>query len=122
MHKGILQAVAYARSMTTDVRALHVTLDPKGTGQIKEDWTKFGADIPLVILESPYRSLVEPITEYIDEATEDSPDLLVTVIVPQAVPKKWWQGMLHSNAAVPLKLALAGRKNVVITNIRYFIT
>ncbi|MCW5940484.1 MAG: APC family permease [Fimbriimonadaceae bacterium] len=122
MHKGILQAVAYARSMTTDVRALHVTLDPKGTGRIKEDWAKFGADIPLVILESPYRSLVEPITEYIDEAIEDSPDLLVTVIVPQAVPKKWWQGMLHSNAAVPLKLALAGRKNVVITNIRYFIT
>jgi amino acid transporter len=122
MHKGILQAVAYARSMSSDVRALHVTLDPKGTGQIKEDWQRFGADIPLVILESPFRSLVEPITEYIDETLADAPDLFITVIVPQAVPKKWWQGMLHSNAAVPLKLALAGRKNVVVTNIRYFIT
>lgn len=121
LHKGILQAISYAESMTKDVRALHVTLDPKGTDQIKREWTAFGIDFPLVILESPYRSLIEPITDYIDQALAEDPDQMITVIVPQAVPKHWWQGLLHNNAAVALKLALASRKNVVVTNVRYFL-
>lgn len=121
LHKGILQAISYAKSMARDVRALHVTLDPQSAQTIKQDWNKFGADMPLVILESPYRSLVEPVIEYIDQAIEENPDSLITIIVPQAVPKKWWQGLLHNNAAVPLKLALKSRKNLVITNVRYFL-
>lgn len=120
LHKGILQAVGYAQSMTRDVRALHVTLDIKGD-TIKEDWNRFGIDIPLVILESPYRSLLEPITDYIDETISEDPSCMITVIVPQAVPKHWYQGLLHNNAAVPLKWALRSRKNVVITNVRYFL-
>lgn len=121
MHRGILQAIAYARSLSTDVRAVHVTLDPAGTGQIKEDWNRFGADMPLVILASPYRSLIEPLIEYIDEALDEDPDAFITVIVPQAVPKRWYHGILHNNIAVALKLALASRKNVVVTNVRYFL-
>ena len=65
--------------------------------------------------------LIEPVTDYIDQALEEDPDQMITVIVPQAVPKHWWQGLLHNNAAVALKLALASRKNVVITNVRYFL-
>jgi amino acid transporter len=121
LHRGILHAIAYARSMTHDVRAIHVTLDPRSTGQIKEDWNRFGADIPLVILESPYRSLVDPIIEYIDQALAEDPDAMITVIVPQAIPKRWYHSILHNNAAVLLKIALAGRKNVVVTNVRYFL-
>lgn len=122
LHKGILQAIAYARAMAKDVRALHVTIDPNNVGQVKTDWNRFGADMPLVILESPYRSLIEPIIDYVDQALAENPTMMVTVIVPQAVPKYWWQGILHNNAAVALKLALAGRKNVVITNVRYFLS
>lgn len=121
VHRGILRAIAYAQSMTKDVRALHVTIDPSTVHTVKEDWARFGADIPLVILASPYRSLIEPIIEYIDEAIAEEPGIMVTVIVPQAVPKRWWQGLLHNNAALGLKIALAGRKNVVITNVRYFL-
>ena len=121
IHRGVLQAIAYAKSMAKDVRALHVTLDSSTVGQVKEDWNRFGADIPLVILESPYRSLVEPITEYIDEAIAEDPHIMITVIVPQAVPRRWYQGLLHNNVAVPLKYALGARKNVVITNVRYFL-
>lgn len=121
LHKGVLKAIAYSKAMTKDVRAIHVTLDPKNAGQIKEDWSRFGADIPLVILESPYRSLLQPIVEYIDQTIAEDPDMMVTVIVPQAVPKYWWHGLLHNNAAVALKLALASRKNVVVTNVRYFL-
>lgn len=121
LHKGILQAISYAQAMTRDVRAVHVTLDSKNVSQIKNDWAKFGADMPLVILESPYRSLVEPIVEYIDQTLAEDPQQMVTVIVPQAIPKNWLQSILHSNAAVPLKIALGKRKNVVITNVRYFL-
>ncbi|MCU0315901.1 MAG: APC family permease [Fimbriimonadaceae bacterium] len=122
MHKGILQAIAYAQALSTDVRAMHVTLDQKSVGQIKKDWTTFGADIPLVILESPYRSLVDPILEYVDQAIEENPDLMVTVIVPQAMPKYPWHSLLHSNAATSIKRALGSRKNVVVTNVRYFLS
>jgi amino acid transporter len=121
VHRGILQAIAYAKSMARDVRAIHVTLDPKSVGTVKADWDRFGADIPLVILDSPYRSLTEPIIEYIDQAIAEDPDGMITVIVPQAVPKRWYHGLLHNNVAVPLKFALASRKNVVITNVRYFL-
>lgn len=121
IHRGVLQAIAYAKSMAKDVRALHVTLDPNTVGQIKQDWNRFGADIPLVILESPYRSLIEPITDYVDQAIAEEPGIMITVIVPQAVPKRWYQGLLHNNVAVPLKIALGARKNVVITNVRYFL-
>jgi len=121
MHKGILQAIAYSKALTKDVRAIHVTLDPSSAKQIKEQWNDFGSDIPLVILESPYRSLIRPIVEYVDQTLAESPDHMVTVIVPQAIPRRWWQGLLHSNIALLLKLALASRKNVVISNVRYFL-
>lgn len=121
MHRGILHAISYAKTLATDVRALHVTLDPANTDAIKADWNTYGADIPLVILESPYRSLIDPITDYIDESLAEESDTMITVIVPQAVPKRWWHGLLHNNAAIPLKIALASRKNVVVTNVRYFL-
>lgn len=121
VHRGILHAIAYARAMAKDVRAVHVTLDKTNVERVKADWTRFSADMPLVILESPYRSLIDPIIAYVDQALAENPDHIVTVIVPQAVPKRWWQSILHTNAAVGLKLALGSRKNVVITNVRYFL-
>ncbi len=121
LHKGIVESIQYSKALTQDVRALHVTLDPKKVGPMKEAWNQFGADIPLVILESPYRSLVEPVVEYVDLMLEQDPDLKVTVVVPQAVPKHWYQRLLHSNVAIPLNMALARRKNVAVTNVRYFL-
>lgn len=122
VHKGILRSIAYAQSLSHDVRGIHVTLSPQGVDKVKGAWTKFGADIPLVILESPYRSLVKPVLDYVDDMTAADPDLMVTVIVPQAVPKYPWHTILHNNAAVLFKRALGGRKNVVITNVRYFLS
>jgi hypothetical protein len=121
LHRGILHAISYAKSVTEDVRALHVTLDSKGAQAVKEDWNRFGVDLPLIILESPYRSLVDPVIDYIDQINEEDPDVMITVIVPQAIPKKFWHNILHNNAAIPLKMALQSRPNVVITNVRYFL-
>jgi amino acid transporter len=121
VHRGILHAIAYARNLSTDIRALHVVIDPRTVEPAKEAWTRYVRDIPLIILESPYRSLVEPITSYVDEMLSAHKDQTVTVIVPQAVPRYWWQGILHNNAAASLKRQLANRERVVITNVRYFL-
>jgi amino acid transporter len=124
LHKGILQAISYSKALTDDTRAIHVTLGRDHTGTIKKEWQAFGEDIPLVILESPYRSLIRPIIDYIDETLrehEGDKDHMVTVIVPQAVPKTWLQRFLHSNIAFSLKLALRSKPNVVVTNVRYFL-
>lgn len=121
MHRGILESIGYAKSLTKDVRALHVTIDPKSVPAFKEDWNKFGSDLPLVVLESPYRSLIEPILEYIDATLESDPELMITVIVPQGVAPRWWHKFLHNNAALWLKRALGTRERVVVTNVRYFV-
>ncbi|MCA1948125.1 MAG: amino acid permease, partial [Armatimonadetes bacterium] len=122
LHKGTLRAIAYSQSLTNDCRALHVTLDPESAESIKREWNRLRVNMPLVILESPYRSLVEPVLEYIDQAIEDDPEAMITVIVPQGVPPKWYQAILHSNVASLLKIALGSRRNVVITNVRYFLS
>ncbi|GMV35656.1 MAG: amino acid transporter [Fimbriimonadales bacterium] len=119
LHIGTIAALNYARSIGLDCRALHVSVNPAKTQELKRDWERYNFGIPLVILESQYRSLVDPIIEYVDETLKESPDRWVTVIVPEAVPAKWWHRALHNNAAVPIKLALSQRKRVVITNVRY---
>jgi len=121
VHKGILQALEYVKAFSQDVRALHVVINPDNVDAVKREWDEYVGDLPLVILESPYRSLVEPIIEYIDAAIEERPDRMLTVVVPQAVPKYWWQSILHNNSAEPIRRALAARRNVVITNVRYFL-
>jgi amino acid transporter len=123
LHRGLLKAISYAKAMTNDVRAIHVTLDPMQARVTKEQWAQFGADIPLVILDSPYRSLVGPVIEYVDQTIEEArdPNHMVTVIVAEAVPKNRLQQLLHSNLALFLKLALGRRRNVVISNVRYFL-
>jgi hypothetical protein len=121
VHKGILQALEYVKTFSKDVRALHVAINPATVGAVKKEWDEYVGDVPLVILESPYRSLVEPIVEYIEAATQEDPDRMLTVVVPQAVPKHWWQSILHNNSAEPIRRALASKKNIVITNVRYFL-
>lgn len=121
IHRGIIQAISYAEMLGKDRRAIHITDNPDSAKYMKEQWQKYGGDMPLVILESPYRSLVDPLMEYIDEAVTERDGHMLTVLVPQAVPKYWWQAALHNNAAIPIKLALGSRKNVVVTNVRYFL-
>ncbi|HWP30552.1 MAG TPA: APC family permease [Fimbriimonadales bacterium] len=121
IHRGILNAIAYARTLSKDCRAVHIAPNLEMAEKLKQEWDKYAPDIPLVILESPYRSLVEPLVEYIDEAVGEERNHMLTVIVPQAVPAKWYHAILHNNSAIPIKLALAGRRNVVVTNVKYFL-
>lgn len=121
LHRGIKHAIDYCKSLSHDVRAVHVVLSPERTAEVKKQWCEYGGEIPLVILDSPFRSLVEPITEYVDTAISEDPGVVVTVIVPELIPSRWWHRALHSNAAIALKAALGSRRNVVVTNVRYFL-
>lgn len=121
LHKGVIQAIEYARASSPDCRALHVSINEKSAAKIKQDWVDFNIEMPLIILDSPYRSISEPIIDYVDQLLAMDSKRMVTVIVPEAVASHWWQGLLHNNAAIPLKLLLGRRRNVVITNIRYYL-
>lgn len=119
VHQGLIQAVQYAQQTSKDCRALHVALNPQDVEKVKRDWDTFVGEMPLIILDSPYRSIVEPVTEYIDSMLKLDKKLTITVIVPEAVPNKWWQRLLHNNLAPAFMHQLGRRNNVVITNVRY---
>lgn len=121
VHQGIVTALDYAKSLHADVRGLHVTLDRKLVPQMRRDWEAYGGTVPLVVIESPFRSLIDPVLEYIDQMLEEDPDRLITVIVAEAVATKWHHRILQENVAQQLKRSLGKRKNVVVSNLRYFL-
>jgi hypothetical protein len=119
VHRSVLQAAAYARSLSQDVRALFVDTDASATERVRADWDKWGGGIRLDILESPYRSLMEPLLEYIDQLQAEHPNDYVTVILPEFVPARWWQHLLHNQNALLIKGALLFRPRVVVTSVPF---
>jgi len=121
LHRGIMPALEYAKSLSADCRAVNIQTDPEKTPQLKERWEAYGQDVPLVILSSPYRTLINPIMQYLDAVQLERRNHLVTVIVPEFVPTKRWHGLLHGQSGLRLKLALLGRKDVIVANVRYYL-
>lgn len=121
IHKGVLPALEYARSLTHDYRALYIEVDRAESALLTERWPKFGLDVPLVILESPYRTIINPLLKYLDYAKKEQPDHIITVVLPEFVVGKWWHRMLHNQSSLFIKLALMTRRDIVVTNVRYFV-
>ena len=121
LHRGILDALNYARLTSEDVRAVYIETDPEKTAAMKESWNAHVPDIPLIIMESPYRSLVGPLLRYIDAVQKERGDDVVTIVIPELVSRKLWHHLLHNQAGPLLKLALLNRRDVIVTNVRYFL-
>lgn len=122
VHRGTLAAVRYARTLSADITAVHVSTDPEETKRIQEKWEIWGEGIRLVIIESSYRRFMEPLMMYIDEIYQKrQPNEVITIVVPQFVPRKSWTNLLHTNTAGALRKMLMFRKNVVITNVPYLV-
>jgi hypothetical protein len=119
LHKGTIPALEYAKTISDRVEAIHVDLNAAQTEQLEKDWAEWGCNIQLTILKSPYRSVTEPILNYIDEVENRYAHDLVTVIVPEFVTKKWWHNLLHNQTAIFLKTILRYRPNKVVTTVRY---
>jgi amino acid transporter len=119
VHRAVLQAVSYARSLSDDVRALFVDTESGATDGVRREWDRWGGGTRLEILPSPYRSLMEPLLEYIDQLQAANPADYVTVILPEFVPARWWQHLLHNQRALLIKGALLFRPRVVVTSVPF---
>ncbi len=121
LHRGVMPALEYARSLSPDCRAVHISTDPEKTPMLKERWEKWGKDVPLVILASQFRELITPVMRYLDAVQRERSNHTVTVVVPEYVPTKWWHSLLHGQSGLRLKFALLDRDDVVVANVRYYL-
>lgn len=120
VHSGSLEALTYAESLGADVTAVHVSIDEKETEKVREKWKAYGDGTRLVILESPYRLLVEPILDYIQKLLAvREPNELLTIVVPQFIPAHWWENLLHNQTALLLRGALMFKPGLVIVEVPY---
>jgi amino acid transporter len=117
--RAVVEALRYGESLSDDVRAIYVAVDSTSTEKIKLEWYMWGGRAQLVVLDSPYRSLMEPLLEYIEDVERERPDDYVTVILPEFVPAKWWQHLLHNQRALLIKGALLFRPNTVVTSVPF---
>ena len=101
------------------MRAVYVDIDPVATKAIREQWNIWGQGVPLVVLESPYRSLMEPLLGYIETVQKESDHGYVTVVLPEFVPRRLWHHLLHNQHALLIKGALLFRRNVIVTDVPY---
>ena len=119
VQRAVVKALRYARSLAGDVRAVYVEFDPASANALRGQWDRWGQGVALVVLESPYRSLMEPLLEYIEQIQREDPSAYVTVILPEFVPRRLWQHLLHNQHALLIKGALLFKPNVVVTSVPF---
>ena len=111
LNRGTLVALQFSRSLSNDVTAVVVDVDAAATERLRESWRAWGFDIPLVVLESPYRSVVRPLLAYLEETDQREPERgMAVVILPEIVPARWWQNLLHNQTTLMLKAVLLFRQ------------
>ncbi len=120
VHRGTVNALRYARILSDDITAVYVSTDAASAEAVERKWGQWGSGVRLVIVNSPYRLLLEPLLGYIKQvADRRQPNEVITIVVPQFVPRKRWHELLHAQTAVLLRLALLFRPGIVITNVPY---
>jgi amino acid transporter len=117
VHRGVLEAVQYARSLAPErLLAVSVVTDHEEQDRLTEEWVEYGIPIPLHTISSPYRELTQPVLEYLDELDAESPDDVITVVIPEFVTQ-WKTQWLHNQSAFALKARLLYRPNTVVTSV-----
>jgi hypothetical protein len=119
VHRAAINAVNYARVLSDDVRGVHVALDEARAATVQREWDKYEHTLMLVTLVSPYRSLREPLTDYIDKILAEDPRGYVTVVLPEFVPARWWHHLFHNQSALLIKGALLFKPNTVVTSVPF---
>ncbi|MFT4298289.1 MAG: APC family permease [Aeromicrobium sp.] len=120
LHKPTMRAIAYAKaSRPSSLEAVTVSFDEASTTALQDAWQERGLDLPLVVLDSPYRELVRPVVRYVKERRRASPRDVVTVYVPEYVVGRWWEQLLHNQTALRLKGWLLFLPGVMVTSVPY---
>jgi len=118
LHRGVIKAIQYAQALSPNAKAVFVETDPERTRKLEEKWRKMAMGVPLIVLASPYRSLLGPLLEYIDHLQTDE-NHVVTIVLPEFIPARWWQLGLHNQTALLIKGAMLFRKNVIVTDVPF---
>src|SRR5205807_7271072 len=119
LQRAVIEALRYAETMSDDVRAVYVDVDPRTTEHLRRDWQTWGGRVQLVVLPSPFRSVMEPLLEYIEQVENERQDDYVTVILPEFVPARWWQHLFHNQRPLLIKGALLFRRNTAVTSVPF---
>jgi amino acid transporter len=123
LHRGTFEALEYARSIADEVVAVCVDIgiSPTEREKLQARWQALESDIELVILHSPYRSVVQPIVDFVSQYEAAHIGVLSTIIIPEFVPRHWWENFLHNQTTFYLKVALRAKRSRVVTTVRYFL-
>lgn len=121
VHRAVVQSVEYAKSLSSDVRGVRGHRS-RGHGSGSVRMADLGQGVPLVVLESPYRSLMEPLLEYVDRLEAECPDDFVTVVLPEFVPARWWHRVFHNQRALLIKGALLFTRHIVVTSVPFHLS
>jgi len=119
LHLGVVRALRFAQSLVPNPKAVYVETDPARTLRLEERWTKGGCGVPLVVLPSPYRSVLRPLFGYIERIQRQLPSGMITIVIPEFVPRHWWQQVLHNQTALLVKGALLFRRGIVVVNVPF---
>lgn len=120
IHQGTLEALRYAKLLSNDVTAVHVSLEPAETEKVQKKWKTWGEGTRLIILDSPFRLFIEPLLKYLEEIIDNrQPNETITVVVPEFIPSKRWHNALHMRTAQVLRQELLSRHGVVVTDVPY---
>ena len=122
LNRAVVRAVDYARSRPGEVRAVFVDLDPEESAKVKIQWAQWGGGVNLIALPSPYRSVLGSLLDYIEGILEKEPDTWVTVVIPEILPARWWQNILHNQRALLLKASLLFKDRVILTDVPFHLT
>jgi hypothetical protein len=122
IHQGTMEALRYAKLLSDDVTAVHISMDPEETEKVQKKWKTWGEGTRLVILESPFRLFIEPLLKYLEEVIDHrQPNETITIVVPQFIPSRRWHQALHMRTAEFLRQELLSRPGVVVTDVPYHV-
>ncbi len=119
IHMGVVRALRYAQSLSPNPKGVYVEIDPSRTLRLEERWAKGGCGVPLVVLSSPYRSVLGPLFGYIERIKNQAPHGVVTIVIPEFVPRHWWQHVLHNQTALLVKGAMLFRQGIVVVDVPF---
>jgi len=121
VNKATAAALVYATTLSRNVRAIHIEVDPNATPKLEREWDRWDIGYELEILSSPYRSIVRPLVDYVLHLQAETPGALVTVVTPELVPRHWWEYLLHNKTALYIRTAFLFKPNVVVVAVPYLV-
>ena len=122
LNRAVVRALDYARSRPGEIRAVYVDLDQEESAKVKIQWAQWGGGVNLIALSSPYRSVLGSLLGYVEEVLEKDPNTWITVVIPEILPARWWQNILHNQRALMLKAALLFKDRVILIDVPYHLT